>query len=121
MKDFLEIPSNRIIHETGLFFVIRDKFPVSPGHFLIISKALKKDYFDLSMEEKKELVLLIDNVKDIIEKEYSPDGYNIGWNCGTSAGQSIMHFHCHVIPRYKGDMENPKGGVRFCVPNKGLY
>ncbi len=121
MKDFLKIPSARIIHETGLFFVIRDKFPVSPGHCLIVSKALKKDYFDLSIEEKKELVLLIDNVKNIIEKEFSPDGYNIGMNCGKSAGQSIMHFHCHVIPRYEGDMETPKGGVRYCIPEKGLY
>ena len=73
------------------------------------------------MKEKKELVLLIDDVKNIIEKEHSPDGYNIGMNCGIYAGQSMMHFHCHVIPRYKGDMENPKGGVRYCLPTKGLY
>jgi len=121
MRNFLKIPPERIIHDSKRFFVIKDAFPVSPGHTLIISKALKKNYFDLSIEEKEELVRLIEVVKNMIEKEFSPDGYNIGMNCGKAAGQSIMHFHCHVIPRYNGDMENPKGGVRYCIPEKGLY
>jgi diadenosine tetraphosphate (Ap4A) HIT family hydrolase len=101
--------------------VIKDGYPVSPGHCLIICKELKDTFFDLSSHEKQELIHLIDKVKDLIETEYSPDGYNIGMNCGVTAGQSVMHFHCHVIPRYEGDMENPKGGVRYCIPDKGMY
>jgi len=121
LKNFLELPSERTIYESEYFFVIRDGYPVSPGHCLIITKALRENFFDLSDEERTELIWLIDVVKDLIEKEYAPDGYNIGMNCGAAAGQSIMHFHCHVIPRYHGDMENPKGGVRYCIPEKGLY
>jgi diadenosine tetraphosphate (Ap4A) HIT family hydrolase len=121
MKDFLEISPERILHDTERFFVVKDSHPVSPGHCLIISKALRKTYFELSREEQQELALLINVVKDMIEKEFSPDGYNIGINCGKAAGQSVMHFHCHVIPRYRGDMKNPKGGVRYCIPDKGLY
>jgi diadenosine tetraphosphate (Ap4A) HIT family hydrolase len=64
---------------------------------------------------------LIDKAKDLIDYEFTPDGYNIGMNCGFAAGQTVMHFHCHVIPRYFGDMENPRGGVRHCIQGKGYY
>ncbi len=121
MKDFLSVDQATIMYESEYFFVIEDRFPVSPGHCLIVSKALKEDYFALSPQEKLELTGIIDIVKGIVEKDHGPDGYNIGMNCGTAAGQSIMHFHCHVIPRYWGDMENPKGGVRYCIPEKGYY
>ena len=121
MKDFYELTTDRWILETEKFFVIEDGFPVSAGHCLIISKAVKETFFDLSAEEKEELVGIIDAVKTIIEEDYAPDGYNIGMNCGVAAGQSVMYFHCHVIPRYVGDMENPKGGVRYCIPEKGAY
>ena len=63
----------------------------------------------------------IELAKSIIEKEHEPDGYNIGMNCGESAGQTVFHFHCHLIPRYKGDMENPRGGIRHCINGKGNY
>ncbi|MDR3502171.1 MAG: HIT family protein [Legionella sp.] len=121
MRNFYELPKDRWIHESERFFVIKDGFPVSPGHCLIISKELKTTFFDLSDAERVELINIIDIVKDIIEKEFTPDGYNIGMNCGLAAGQSVMHFHCHVIPRYQGDMKNPKGGVRYCIPEKGNY
>jgi len=121
MKSFYDLDRNEIVHETDLFFVIEDGFPVSPGHCLVISKALKETFFDLSAEEKAQLVQVIEDVKTWIEERHSPEGYNIGMNCGEAAGQSVMHFHCHVIPRYRGDMENPKGGVRYCIPSKGPY
>lgn len=121
MINFYELPKDRWIHESDSFFVIKDGFPVAPGHCLIISKALRETFFDLSEEEKTELVSIIEAVKNIIELEYAPDGYNLGMNCGAAAGQSVMHFHCHVIPRYMGDMINPKGGVRHCIPEKGFY
>ncbi len=121
MKDFLNIQTNRIIFSTEHFFVIRDGFPVSPGHSLIISKTLRKDFFELTEFERKDLTDVIFATKIIIEQEFNPDGYNIGMNCGESAGQTVFHFHCHVIPRYKGDMENPRGGVRHCIEGKGYY
>lgn len=121
MSVFQEIKQNEYLFETKYFFAIFDKFPVSPGHLLIISKSLKKDYFDLDNTEKKDLIKAINKGKDIITQYYLPSGYNIGMNCGEDAGQTVMHFHCHIIPRYKGDMENPRGGIRHCVQGKGYY
>lgn len=118
---FCNIEIERILYTENYFFLIKDNFPVSPGHMLIISKLHKENYFDLTIEEVAELNDMIKKAKTLIEKEYKPDGYNIGMNCGSSAGQSVMHFHCHLIPRYKGDVENPKGGVRHVIPGKGNY
>jgi diadenosine tetraphosphate (Ap4A) HIT family hydrolase len=121
MDTFLEIPKNRIIYQGKYFFLVRDRYPVSPGHTLIISNNPRTDYFDLTLEERKNLDEVIIEAKRLIELEFEPDGYNIGMNCGETAGQTIFHFHCHVIPRYKGDMINPRGGVRHCIEGKGYY
>lgn len=121
MSVFLDIPKAKIIGRGQYFFLTRDKYPVSPGHTLIISNELKTDYFNLSQKEKEELPQMIELAKILIEKEFSPDGYNIGMNCGEIAGQTVMHFHCHLIPRYEGDMDDPRGGVRHCVEGKGYY
>ena len=116
----MKFPKTKIIYQNEYFFVRKDEFPVSPGHCLIISE-FKKDYFDLSDDERNNLGAVILEVKKLIEQEYKPDGYNIGMNCGESAGQSMFQFHCHVIPRYKGDTENPRGGIRKCVNGNGDY
>ena len=121
MSVFSNIESNRIIYQGAHFFLIKDNFPVSPGHILIVSKKEKLDYFELEINERIELTKLIDKAKEIIGNDYKPDGYNIGMNCGKVAGQSVMHFHCHIIPRSKGDMKNPKGGIRHCIEGKGNY
>jgi diadenosine tetraphosphate (Ap4A) HIT family hydrolase len=121
MKNFLEIPNDRILYQGEHFFIIRDVFPVSPGHSLIISNLPKSDYFELTSEERKSLDEVILTAKNLIENEFSPDGYNIGMNCGETAGQTVFHFHCHLIPRYVGDMDNPRGGVRHCIKGKGNY
>ncbi|MFD2247202.1 HIT family protein [Pontibacter ruber] len=121
MSVFFQIPEDRILYKDDLFFIIRDKYPVSNGHSLIISNKLRTDYFDLNEEEKLHLIKVIEVCKQLIEKEFTPDGYNIGMNCGEVAGQTVMHFHCHLIPRYKGDMDNPRGGIRHCVVGKGYY
>ncbi|MHA8088288.1 HIT family protein [Aquirufa sp. Wall-65K1] len=121
MKDFSNIQPDRLIYKNNSFFVIEDAFPVSQGHLLIISNQIRKDYFELTESEKTELWSTIDKVKELIEIKHQPDGYNIGMNCGESAGQTVFHFHCHVIPRYKGDMENPRGGIRHCINGKGYY
>lgn len=118
---FLNVPRENYIFETLSFFVLRDRYPVSPGHSLIVTKQLRKDYFDLTPDEQVELVKVIQQVKENILKEYTPDGYNIGMNCGEAAGQTVFHFHCHVIPRYKGDMSDPRGGVRHCISGRGYY
>ena len=99
----------------------RDAFPVAPGHTLIISKTLYATYFDLPPEAQRELADVIPVIRALIEETYSPDGYNIGMNCGVAAGQTVMHFHCHVIPRYYGDIEGHCGGVRYCIPSAGAY
>ena len=121
MSVFKQISDDKVLLKTDHFFVIADGFPVSPGHMLIISNEIRKDFWSLTPEEKIALTSVIEEVKALISKKHQPDGYNIGMNCGEAAGQTVFHFHCHVIPRYKGDMENPRGGVRHCVAGKGYY
>lgn len=121
MSVFQHIPDEKILFKGEHFSIIYDSFPVSPGHVLIISNEIKADYFALSRDEKTELSLMIEKAKQIIEENHEPDGFNIGMNCGEAAGQTVMQFHCHVIPRYKGDMADPRGGVRHCVQGKGYY
>lgn len=121
MSIFFEIPSHEYVYDADDFFMIYDRFPVSPGHLLIVSKHVRTDYFDLTHKEKEILPQLIDVSRCIIEEHHRPYGYNIGMNCGIAAGQTVMHFHCHVIPRYKGDMIDPCGGIRHAVQGKGYY
>lgn len=123
MESFYEIKDfdEKVIASTKHYHLILDNFPVNKGHLLIISKDLKKEFFDLTKEEKADLHVAINLAKEIIEQNLSPDGYNIGMNCGKYAGQTVFHFHCHLIPRYKGDMDDPRGGVRHCVAGKGYY
>lgn len=121
MKDFLDIPKDKVLYANDYFFIIEDAFPVSPEHLLIISNMVRPDYFSLTENEKHSLMETIERAKEIILQKYRPDGFNIGMNCGEAAGQTVFHFHCHLIPRYKGDMENPRGGVRYCIPDKGSY
>jgi diadenosine tetraphosphate (Ap4A) HIT family hydrolase len=118
---FSDIPKDRIIYSSERFHIIKDIYPVSSGHLLIISKRACIDFFELDHDERSELNEVILEAKEIIQQEQSPDGFNIGMNCGESAGQTVMHFHCHVIPRYFGDMKNPRGGVRHSIEGKGYY
>ena len=113
--------AQNIVIETGLIYVRNDNFPVSRGHCLVIPKRHVETWFDMSKEERQEAFELIDQVKTMLDEKYAPDGYNIGMNCGESAGQTVPHAHIHVIPRYKGDMENPRGGVRGVIPEKQSY
>jgi len=121
MKDFTTIDKEKILYQDDYFFIIKDGFPVNPGHLLIISNNIRTDFFSLSDEEKSHLPFVIEKAKEIIQTEFKPDGFNIGMNCGETAGQTVFHFHCHLIPRYKGDNEKPRGGVRHVIPSKGNY
>lgn len=98
-----------------------DEFPVSKGHMDFFTKRCVETFFDITTEEKIAIFELIDEAKKMIDEKYHPDGYNIGMNCGTSAGQSVMHVHVHLIPRYIGDVKNPRGGIRGVIPDKQNY
>lgn len=113
--------SREIIAEKEFSLAFYDGFPVSPGHALIIPKRHVSSFFDLSEEERIDMLRLADQVKKILDCKFHPDGYNIGVNVGESAGQSVFHVHMHIIPRYTGDVENPKGGVRGVIPSKQSY
>lgn len=113
-------PIDKIL-ENNHAFAIFDKNPVSPGHLLIISKRHVNDYFSLTIREKFAIEQLLDEGKKRLIEQYQPDGFNIGINCGQAAGQTIFHAHVHLIPRYKGDLDNPMGGVRGVIPEKRLY
>lgn len=121
---FCDIQSDsgdRKIIETDLFFSRFDNFPITPGHSEIIPKKHIDSIFSLSNEELLEMHDLILKTKLIIDEKFHPDGYNIGINEGEASGQTIKHLHVHLIPRYIGDVENPRGGVRNIIPDKGDY
>ena len=110
-----------LVCETATAVAFFDGYPVSKGHTLIIPKRHVANYFDLSNEEQQDLWHMVNHCKTILEKRFHPDGFNVGINVNQAAGQSVSHVHIHLIPRYKGDVENPKGGVRGVVPNKQSY
>ena len=107
--------------ENGLVFARYDDFPVSPGHLLLIPRRHVSNYFDLDPEEKEALWQLLDAAKAQLDRTHQPDGYNVGINCGPVAGQSVPHVHLHLMPRYAGDVPDPRGGVRAVIPAKQKY
>jgi diadenosine tetraphosphate (Ap4A) HIT family hydrolase len=118
---FCTLPSSRIIREDSLCWVIRDGYPVSPGHSLIIPKRHIASWFDLTEEESASLLRQLSEAKTALDAKFKPDGYNIGINEGAAAGQTVFHLHVHLIPRYHGDTADPRGGVRWIIPDKASY
>ena len=114
-------PKVEIISETDTCIAFFDGYPVSPGHTLIIPKRHVSSFFDLTDDECEAMNQMLFLVKQKLDERFHPDGYNIGINVGEHAGQSIFHCHMHLIPRYKGDVPNPKGGVRGVIPSKQSY
>jgi diadenosine tetraphosphate (Ap4A) HIT family hydrolase len=113
---------DRIIAEVGSVVAIEDNYPVSKGHMLVIPKNHSSNYFKLSDEEKHDADTLISELRrKILAADPSVTGFNIGMNCGESAGQTIFHTHIHLIPRRDGDTPNPMGGVRGVIPDKMGY
>lgn len=112
--------SDVVIHN-NLAIAVCDRYPVSPGHVLIIPRRHIADYFDISKDEREAVFDLVDRCRDYLDAKYNPDGYNIGINCGEAAGQTIFHVHIHLIPRYRGDIDNPRGGVRGVITGKRIY
>lgn len=111
----------KIVLENDFAFARFDEFAVSKGHLLFMTKRHIKDFFETNLQERQAIFELVDKAKKLIDEKFHPTGYNIGMNCGKSAGQSVMHIHIHLIPRYDGDVENPRGGVRGVIPQKQNY
>ena len=118
---FCTLPQERIIDSNDLALVIRDGYPVSPGHTLVIPKRHIGSWFKITPEEQGAMLDLLGRAKAVLEEEFKPDGYNIGINDGPTAGQTVPHLHMHLIPRYKDDLEEPRGGVRWIIPEKAKY
>ena len=102
-------------------YAIKDQFPVANGHVLIIPYEHIKDWFSAPKVVQIDTMAAIEKLKLMLDAEYQPDGSNIGMNCGKAAGQTVMHLHLHLIPRYIDDMEDPRGGVRGVIPAKQKY
>ena len=119
---FCNVSESGCAQENDLAYASYDSYPVSDHHCLIIPKRHIKDYFDLSKDELMACDKLIKTVKDeILAKDQSVKGFNLGTNIRKVSGQSILHCHFHLIPRREGDVENPQGGVRSVIPNKQHY
>jgi len=110
-----------LILESATAYAIFDKFPVSDGHILIIPKRHCCDYFELTFKEQSACWFMLNKVKQILQTKFNPQGFNIGININEVAGQTISHVHIHIIPRYTGDVSNPRGGIRNVIPGKGYY
>lgn len=119
---FCSILSERVIASNDLVYAIRDGFPVTPLHTLIIPKRHTVDYFGLTEAELLASNIMLEAMREsIMTADTTVEGFNIGINAGAVAGQTIFHCHIHLIPRRARDVENPRGGIRHLIPGKGNY
>ena len=119
---FCTLPTDQLmIAESATAFAIFDKFPVSKGHALVIPTRHVSNYFDLTLQEQMDCLILLNEVKTILQKQFNPDGFNVGINIHAAAGQTVPHAHIHLIPRYQDDVQEPRGGVRGVIPGKQTY
>ena len=118
---FCALPAERILILADEALVIRDAFPVSPGHTLVIPRRHIGSFFELTDAERACMVELLAQAKAELDLSFQPDGFNIGINDGAAAGQTVQHLHLHLIPRYLGDVPDPRGGVRWVMPGKAKY
>jgi len=118
---FCTMAPDKIISQNAHTFTVRDTLPVSPGHTLIVPKRHIAGIFEGEPDEVAALWDALQQARTRLLREFSPDGFNIGINDGLAAGQTILHLHIHIIPRYKGDMPDPRGGIRWIFPEKAVY
>jgi diadenosine tetraphosphate (Ap4A) HIT family hydrolase len=111
----------RVLFGDDVAFAYRDGHPVSPGHTLIVARRHVGSWFELTAEERATMLRLLDTAREAIVAELHPDGFNLGINDGPAAGQTVPHVHLHVIPRYQGDVADPRGGVRWVIPARADY
>jgi diadenosine tetraphosphate (Ap4A) HIT family hydrolase len=118
---FCPPPADSILWTDGVAIAFADGFPISPGHTLIIPTRHVGTWKNALPEERSALSGAIAEVQEILGRLHSPDGFNVGFNDGAAAGQTVAHFHIHVIPRYDGDVPDPRGGIRMILPGKANY
>lgn len=118
---FIGEDERELLFESATALSFFDKYPVSKGHTLVVPKRVVSSYFDLSVKEQTACWIMVNKVKDELQKLFNPDGFNVGINVSEDAGQTISHCHIHIIPRYKGDVEQPRGGIRGVIPSKKEY
>ena len=118
---FCSLPESRVVDGDDLALVVRDAFPVSQGHTLIVPRRHVASFFSVTQEERASIVRLLDRAQVTLRCDHAPDGYNIGINDGLAAGQTVPQLHIHLIPRYIGDHDDPRGGVRWVLPGKAKY
>ena len=118
---FCNLGPDRRIEENELAVALADTYPVSPGHTLVVPRRHVPDFFQLSAEEIAAVFDLVRQMRDRLIAARGPSGFNVGVNVGTAAGQTVVHAHVHLIPRYSGDAQDPTGGVRNVIPGKGRY
>lgn len=111
----------RIIIGNEVAFVIRDAYPVTRGHSLVIPRRHMGSFFDTTEQERADLMSLLCQAQDQLLTEFRPDAFNIGINDGPAAGQTVPHLHIHLVPRYRGDVTDPRGGIRWIIPDKADY
>jgi diadenosine tetraphosphate (Ap4A) HIT family hydrolase len=116
---FLAIPASEWLAVNRSAFVIADRFPAGLGHALVVPRRVIATWWEASGGERADMLALVDEVKRRLDAELQPDGYNVGFNAGLAAGQTVGHLHIHVIPRYRGDVPDPRGGMRHVIPGKG--
>jgi diadenosine tetraphosphate (Ap4A) HIT family hydrolase len=107
--------------EQPLAFALADRYPVAPGHTLVVVRRHVADFFDTTAEEQQALFALLREARSLIDQRQAPQGYNIGVNAGEAAGQTVPHVHVHLIPRYAGDVPDPRGGVRAVIAHRQRY
>lgn len=118
---FCALPVSRVLARNDFAITLRDAHPVTPGHTLVIPVRHVSSFFDATHAEREAMLALLDLAKQQLQAEFNPAGYNIGINDGAAAGQTIAHLHMHLIPRYLGDRADPRGGVRWVMPEKADY
>lgn len=120
---FCNIPAPDRVINSDLVLGFFDRYPVSPGHLLLVPCRHVETWFDATKEEQTALMNAIDDAVRLIEPrlDRKPDGYNVGFNAGEAAGQTVMHLHLHVIPRFDGDIDDPRGGIRGAIPSRRIY
>jgi diadenosine tetraphosphate (Ap4A) HIT family hydrolase len=115
------IPKERILCESATLLSFSDGFPVAQGHTLVIPKRHVASLFDLSESEYQKIWVHVMDMRTLLADKFHPAGFNIGVNDGRAAGQTVIHAHIHIIPRYEGDLDDPRGGIRWVLPAKAKY
>ena len=118
---FCDLAQRALLIESPAVVAFEDAYSVSPGHALVVPRRHAETYFDCTEAEKLAIWIMVDRVRELQLERYRPDGINVGFNAGSAAGQTVMHVHVHVIPRYVGDVADPRGGVRHAVVGHGAY